>query len=58
MNGRKNIKKPARKGEKDFWESVADDVSTGYGVEKPRPTKKEEVLNEDQEPDDQERADA
>jgi hypothetical protein len=43
---------------KDYWDSIAEDVSSGYGAnDVKRSSKKEEILNEDQEPDDEQRAD-
>lgn len=44
---------------KDYWDSIAEDVSGGYGAAGiKKVTKREELLNEDQEPDDEKRGDA
>jgi hypothetical protein len=44
---------------KDYWDKIADDVSSGYGAEEVEEvTRVEESLNEDQEPGDEERGDS
>jgi hypothetical protein len=44
---------------KDYWDSIAEDVSKGYGATEVKKTsKQEELLNEDQQPDDEKRGDS
>lgn len=41
-------------GKRDYWDSIADDVATGYGATKDA---RENILNDDQLPGDERRGD-
>ena len=56
-----NKKDPQSKSpeRKDFWDKIAEDVSSGYGAEEVEEVNStEELLNEDQEPGDEKRGDS